>query len=178
MYLQIRHGIYKLAERESISPFPSLYVTRLVVFVLCFVRIFTTFLVVNLLGGFMSGDYSKMKAALGSLRSNAVNIQYLLRMAQDGKNSTEILTRITHAIENHFERIESLPIGIPEESLEDHRDILKHFKNVHADWLARTISDADYAEALNFRLFNHFSSCFQPLLEAHLDEISKLESRI
>jgi hypothetical protein len=126
----------------------------------------------------MSGDYSKMKAALGSLRSNAVNIQYLLRMAQDGNNSTEILMRITHAIENHFERIESLPIEIPEESLEDHRDILKHFKNVHANWLARTIPDADYAEALNFRLFNHFSSCFQPLLEAHLDEISKLEFRI
>ncbi|WP_321392482.1 hypothetical protein [uncultured Desulfuromusa sp.] len=126
----------------------------------------------------MSDDYSQLKSALNSLRSNAFNIQSLLRMAQDGKNATEILSKITFAIEDHFERVQSLPLDIPEESLEDHEDILQKFKIVHNDWLNGVISDADYAEALNLRLFNHFSSYFQPLLEGHLDDISALPFRI
>ena len=126
----------------------------------------------------MSDDYSQMKSALGSLRSNAFNIQSLLRMAQDGRNSTEILTKITYAIENHFDRVESLSLEIPEENREDHRLILKHFEKMRADWLNGMISDADYAEALNLRLFVHFSSYFQPLLDAHLDDASNLQFRI
>lgn len=126
----------------------------------------------------MPDDYSKMKSALRSLRNNAFNIQSLLRMAQNGQNSTEILTKITFAIENHFDRVQALALEIPEESLADHKDILQKFKIVHQDWLNGVISDADYAETLNLRLFNHFSSYFQPLLEDNLDEASELQFRI
>ena len=126
----------------------------------------------------MPDDYSKMKSVLSTLRSNAFNLQSLLRMAQDGKGSTEILTKMTYAIENHFDRVEALQIKIPEENLEEHKELLKYFKIVHADWLDGIVSDADYAEALNFRLFNHFSSYFQPLLDAHLDDSPTLQFRI
>jgi hemerythrin len=126
----------------------------------------------------MPGNCSEVRSALSSLRNNAFNIQSLLRMAQDGKSANEILTKITHAIENHFDRVEKLQIEIPEENLEEHRQILKHFKIMQADWLSGTISDADYAEALNLKLFSHFSSCFQPLLDALLDEVPTLQFRI
>ena len=126
----------------------------------------------------MSNDDSQMRSALGSLRTNAFNIQSLLRMAQDGRNSTEILTRITDAIENHFDRVESLPLEIPEENREDHRLILKHFEKMRDDWLKGMMTEADYAEALNLRLFTHFSSYFQPLLDAHLGDAPSLQFRV
>ncbi|MEE4253740.1 MAG: hypothetical protein V2I50_06830 [Desulfuromusa sp.] len=126
----------------------------------------------------MADDYREMKSALSSLRSNAFNIQSLLRMAQDGQNSTEILTKITYAIENHFDRVESLHLEIPEENREDHRQILKQFETMRDDWLNGMMTETDYAEALNLRLFNHFSSYFQPLLDTYLDDASTLQFRV
>jgi len=71
-----------------------------------------------------------------------------------------------------------LQIEIPEENLEDHRQILQYLKIMRDDWQTGMISDASYAEALNLRMFNHFSSYFQPLLDAHLDNVSPLPFRI
>ncbi|SEA55732.1 hypothetical protein SAMN05660420_02447 [Desulfuromusa kysingii] len=126
----------------------------------------------------MLDDNIKVKSALNSLRSNALNIQSLLELAQDGKNAAAILTRITDAIENHFERVQSLPLEIPEESLADHQEILQQFKMFRADWEDGRISDAEYAEALNLRLFNHFSAYFQTLLNDYLGDAPTLQFRV
>lgn len=126
----------------------------------------------------MQDDYSDMKAALSSLRSNAYNIQTLLRMAQRGQLSSEILGKITLSIENHFNRVESLEIDIPEQNKEDHKEILSHFNKIRVDWSNGILSDADYAEFLNCRLFNHFSICFQPLLDTYLDVDPRFEFKI
>lgn len=126
----------------------------------------------------MQDDYSEMKAALSSLRSNAYNIQTLLRMAQRGQLSSEVLGKITQSIENHFNRVESLEIDIPEKNKEEHREILWHFSQIREDWKNGVLSDVEYAEYLNCRLFNHFSICFQPLLDTYLDVDPQFEFKV
>jgi hemerythrin len=126
----------------------------------------------------MTDDYKEAKSALNSLRCNALNIQSMLRLATDGKNSSEILTKVTEAIENHFNKAESLKIEFPEENREEHKKLLAHFKLIHNSWQDGEISDADYAEALNLGLFDHFSGYFQPLLDNHFDEETSLSSRV
>ncbi|MDA3902970.1 MAG: hypothetical protein PF441_05920, partial [Desulfuromusa sp.] len=110
----------------------------------------------------MSDDNIEMKSSLGALRGNAFNIQSLLKMVQDGEESAEILNQITEIIETHFERVESLDIDISDEHVKDHREILKHFKVAHRDWCDGKITDAEYAEVLNYRLYKHFSTHLQP----------------
>jgi len=126
----------------------------------------------------MSDDNNEMKFSLGTLRNNAFNIQSLLRMAQNGGESTEILNQITQIVESHFDRVESLDIDIPDENVKDHREILKHFKIAHVDWRDGKISDVDYAEVLNFRLYKHFSTHLQPLIDKHLDETDGLKFKL
>ena len=117
----------------------------------------------------MYNDYSATKAVLRSLRTNAFNIQSMLRLASDGKDSSAILNKITHIIANHFERIESLNIDIPEKNKREHVSLLKRFIQIEADWRKGKVSDTDYADTLNLMLFNHFSIRFQPLIDLHLE---------
>lgn len=126
----------------------------------------------------MPDDYSKMKSALTGLKNNACNIQSLLKMAQDGKKSVEILENITQTLEIHFERVEALDIEIPEENIKDHREILIYLEGLHDEWRSGMISDEDYAEVLNLRLFNHFSRYFQPLLDTHFEDASSMKFRL
>jgi len=126
----------------------------------------------------MPDDYNKMKSALHALRSNAFNIQSLLRMAKDGTKSKEILEQIAQAIATHYSRVEALEINIPDENKKDHKRIINYFKRIEADWRNGQIADADYAELLNVKLYNHFSAYFQPLLDSHLDDGSMLQFRL
>ena len=117
----------------------------------------------------MQDDYCEMKAALSSLRCNAFNIQALLHMGQKGELSSETLSKMTQVIQNHFSRVEALEIDIPEENKKEHKKILVFFERIQTDWCDGILSDIDYAEQLNSRLFNHFSLCFQSLLDTYLD---------
>jgi len=126
----------------------------------------------------MSDDYSSMKSALNALKNNAFNIQSLLNMAQEGKKSVEILEHIAQAVKIHFERVEALDIDIPEENKKDHKEILSYLESLHDEWCNGMISDEDYAEILNLRLFNHFSLYFQPLLDTRFEEASSLRFRL
>lgn len=125
----------------------------------------------------MQDEIKKNKLLFYALRSNAYNIQTLLRQTQDGLVTSEILERITQVIENHFDRVESLDIEIPQKNKLEHQEILKQFKIMHKDWKRGILSDSDYAELLRCRLFNHFSTCFQPLLDTHLGDVVKTEFR-
>ncbi|MEE4254986.1 MAG: hypothetical protein V2I50_13175 [Desulfuromusa sp.] len=126
----------------------------------------------------MSDDNIEMKSSLGALRGNAFNIQSLLKMVQEGEESEEILNQITEIIEAHFDRVESLDIDISAEHVKDHREILKHLKIAHTDWRDGKISAADYAEVMNFRLYKHFSTHLQPLIDEHLDETDRLKFKL
>ncbi|SEA82938.1 hypothetical protein SAMN05660420_03333 [Desulfuromusa kysingii] len=126
----------------------------------------------------MSDDNIEMKSALGALRNNAFNIQSLLKMVQKGEESTEILNQITEIIETHFDSAESLAIDITDEHIKDHREILKHLKMAHADWCDGKITDTYYAEVLNSRLYKHFSSHLQPLIDKHLDETERMKFKL
>ena len=126
----------------------------------------------------MSDDNVEMKSSLGALRINAFNIHSLLKKAQNGEESTEILNQITEIIETHFDRAESLDIDIPDEHVKDHREILKHLKIAHTDWRDGKISDAYYAEVLNSRLYKHFSTHLQPLIDKHLDETDGMKFKL
>lgn len=123
----------------------------------------------------MSDDDVELKLSLGALRADAFNIQSLLKMIQNGEKSGEILSQMTEIIETYFDRAESLHMDISDEHIKDHREILKHFKISHIDWLDGKISDADYAEVLNSRLYKHFSIHLQPLINKHLDEADRLK---
>ena len=118
----------------------------------------------------MSTADNSTKTALLSLRSNALNLQALLCMAAKGDNATVILDKITKAIRNHFDRVEALGIDIPEENRRDHKALLVYFKSAEADWRQGRLSDVDYAEALNARLYSHFSVYFKGILDSHLND--------
>jgi len=126
----------------------------------------------------MQDDYSETKAALNSLRCNAFNLQALLHMGQNGELSSEILGKITEVIQNHFSRVEALDIEVPAGNQKEHEEILANFEQLRSDWCDGTLSDIDYAELLNCRLFNHFSLCFQPLLNTYLDFDTQFEFRV
>ena len=110
------------------------------------------------------------KMSLHSLHSNSSNILSLLRMASDGKDSSTILNMIMDLIANHFKRVESLNIDIPEKNKREHVALLKQFIQIGTDWRKGIISDTDYADTLNSMLSNHFSIRFQPLIDLHLGE--------
>ena len=99
-------------------------------------------------------------------------------MAKDGQKSKEILEQITQAIATHFNRVETLDIDIPDENKEDHKGIISYFKRIEVDWRDGQITDTDYAELLNIKLYSHFSAYFQPLLDSHLDDGAMLQFRI
>jgi hemerythrin len=126
----------------------------------------------------MQDEGKKSRSILYALRSNAYNIQTLLRQTQDGLMTPEVLEKITHVIENHFDRVESLDIEISQKNKQEHQEILKQFKSMHKDWKRDILSDSDYAELLRCRLFNHFSTCFQPILDTHLGDDVKTEFRL
>jgi len=126
----------------------------------------------------MSDNGNATIASLRTLRSNASNIQSMLRLASDGSNTSRILENITPTIQSHFERLEALDIHIPEENIKDHRALLGDFKLMEVDWQKKRRSDADYTEALRFKLFNHFTMFFVPLLDAELEEGSLLNFRL
>lgn len=126
----------------------------------------------------MQDDYSELKAALSSLRCNAFNIQALLHMGQEGKLSSEILGKITQVIQDHFSRVEALEIDISVEKKKEHEEILVHFEEIRTDWCDGILSDIDYAELLNSRLFNHFSLSFQPLLDTYLNFDTQFEFKV
>ena len=88
------------------------------------------------------------------------------------------LEQITQAIATHFNRAETLEVDIPHENKEDHKGIISYFKRIEADWRNGEISDADFAEVLNVKLYNHFSVYFQSLLDSHLDDGAMLQFRI
>lgn len=111
-----------------------------------------------------------MKTALLSLRSNALNLQVLLRMAANGENATVILEKMMQAIHVHFDRVEALGIDIPEENRREHKFLLTYFRSAEADWQRGKLSDVEYADALNARLYNHFSVYFKEILDTHLDD--------
>jgi len=126
----------------------------------------------------MPDNDNTTKASLRTLRCNASNIQALLRMASDGDSTFKILEKITPIIRSHFERVENLDINIPDENLRDHKSLLRDFKLMEADWGKKRLSDADYIEALRFKLFNHFTMFFEPLLDTELEEDSPLKFRL
>lgn len=99
-------------------------------------------------------------------------------MAQDGKKAGEIFEHIKQAVKIHFERVEALDIEIPEANKKDHREILSHLERLHGEWCKGMISDGDFAEILNLRLFSHFSLYFQPLLDTYFEEASSLRFRL
>jgi len=123
----------------------------------------------------MHDDYSEMKSALCALRSNAYNIQALLRMVQEGQATAEILEKINHVIENHFKRVESLDIDLPEANKLEHREIIERFNKMREAWRDGVLSDVDYAELLSYRLFSHFSTCLKSLLNAYLGDVFRNE---
>ena len=121
----------------------------------------------------MTGVSYATKMSLHSLHSNSSNIMSLLQMAssgKDGKDSSTILNMIMSLIANHFERVESLNIDIPEKNKREHVSLLKQFTQIGTDWQKGIISDTDYADTLNSMLSNHFSMRFHPLIELHLGE--------
>ena len=118
----------------------------------------------------MSDDNSATKAALRTLRSNAFKLQSMLRRAAAGKDSPTILNKASSVILNHFTRVESLNIDIPEKNKREHVSLLKQSMQIEADWRKGKVSDADYADALNLMLTNHFLMRLQPLLNLHLEE--------
>ena len=126
----------------------------------------------------MSGDYNATKNTLRSLRSNASNLLILLQMASNNRNTSKILERMTSAIQNHFDRVEALGISIPEENKREHRRLRKYSEEMESSWRKRKLSHIDYADALNFNLYNHFSTYFKALLDRELGEGSTLDFRL
>ena len=127
----------------------------------------------------MPDKHNATKINLRSLRSNAFNLQTMLRLASDNRQSSiAILDKICQTIQNQFDRIEALDINIPEENKQDHRALMEYCRFAEAKWQKGKISDSDYAETLNFKLYNHFSMYFKPLLEAHLEEGTLLKFRL
>ena len=129
----------------------------------------------------MSADtYDATKAALRSLRTNAFNIQTLLQITSKRTNSYTIRKKSTLLVSNHFARVEktfnSLDLNIPQENLNDHKTLLDFFKQLESDWQKKQISDQKYTEEINFRLFNHLTMYFYPLVDSVLLDSRTQES--
>ncbi len=126
----------------------------------------------------MSDDYNATKNNLRLLRSNASNLLILLEMASNNRDTSEILERMTPSIHNHFDRVEALDVIIPEENKREHRRLWKYTEEMESSWRKRKLSHIDYADALNFNLYNHFSTYFKALLNRELGEGSTLDFRL
>ena len=120
----------------------------------------------------MNRHFSPSLAKLRTLQTNAVNLTTLINMAVSGEQTDAILNGIIPACEHQFNLEEKtmteLKATITQEHLDEHKRLLKEFRQQKGEWKAQQITALTFAESLKAKFYFHSSVYDQPLRESLL----------